>query len=480
LNVLMSFGVNTQQLRSLFVEGKEDPKKGNELLKQYGGIEGLAKKLKCSLEKGVSRNEVSERQNVFGQNSFPEPHQTPLWKFIWEAFKDPVLILLSFFSIASILTGIFLPPPGETPDTSSWIEGAAILVAVLIVILVSGLNNWSKEKRFRELNKIKNDRQIRVIRDGEEDRVSISKVQVGDLVVLETGDFIPADGLFVSGHVMRVDQSAMTGESNPIKKSEESPFLLSMTQVAEGSCRMLVVAVGPNSEWGTLYLNLAGTEPQETPLQEKLRVFGRRIGYFGMGVAVLLFVVLLIRFIVEQATDGVPFQWENLRILLHYALQAVSIVVVAVPEGLPLAVTLSLAYSMKSMLKDHNLVRHLSACETTGSATQICSDKTGTLTENKMTITELWVTGKSVNIWDKQEKKIEEKIDPKVLQLLGRCSAINSTAFLRRKSNSDKSLDEKIDDIQKQNSWWHSLKNIFKRKKQDKKKDEKKKIFRSH
>jgi magnesium-transporting ATPase (P-type) len=126
-----------------------------------------------------------------------------------------------------------------------------------------------------------------------------------------------------------------------------------------------------NSEWGSLYTQLASQQPVETPLQEQLRKLGRRIGYFGISIAGLLFLILVARFIYREVNDGQPFETKNLRILIHYALQAVSIVVVAVPEGLPLAVTLSLAYSMKSMLRDHNLVRHLNACETTGGATSM-------------------------------------------------------------------------------------------------------------
>lgn len=264
---------------------------------------------------------------------------------------------------------------------------------------------------------------VKVIRGGEEALVSNLNLVVGDVLVIDTGDKVTADGLLIEGHDLVVDEAALTGESEPVKKRPNRDiWCRSGTQVTEGDGKVLIVATGGNSEWGKT-LQLVAGEGDETPLQEKLGVLAAAIGKLGLIVAVLSFIVLLIRWMVDEG--GFPISKVNEDGPIQFFLFAVTIVVVAVPEGLPLAVTISLAYSMKKMMKDNNFVRVLAACETMGGATAICSDKTGTLTENRMTVVAGWFH----NIISSQTPG-GNQINPTVKQELEMNFALNSKAFL--------------------------------------------------
>jgi Ca2+-transporting ATPase len=228
--------------------------------------------------------------------------------------------------------------------------------------------------------------------------INNTDVLVGDVMLIDTGDKIVADGIMVDGHHLVVDEASLTGESDPIKKSpDEDPWCRSGTQVSEGSGRVLVAAVGPQSEWGKTMALVGGAGSEDTPLQEKLADMAGAIGKVGFVVAIASFTALVIKWLVTwcRSPEGCSALKYHLNSggLVEFFLYGVTIVVVAVPEGLPLAVTIALAYGMKKMMKDNNFVRVLAACETMGGATAICSDKTGTLTENRMTVTEGWFAG---------------------------------------------------------------------------------------
>lgn len=430
-----NWDIDNPKLRQL--NESKDPKI---IADPYGGLSGLAKLLRVDLDNGIGADEVksnfADRSQTFGKNEFDEPPAKSFFHFFINAMKEPILILLLVFSIISIIVGVAFPEPGH--EKTGWIEGFAILLAVFLVSSVSSFNDWSKERKFRALNKIKNERLVKVIRAGVQDRVSITTIQCGDVVILDTGDWIPADGIFIEGHDLAVDESSMTGESDQVKKTAQKPFLLSGCQVSTGSGKMLVTAVGMNSEWGITYSKLT-EERDPTPLQEMLTTLAKMVGYVGMSVAALLFIVLTISYIVEETTDDVPFKASNLRVFIKFVLLCITIVVVAVPEGLPLAVTISLAYSMKSMLKDNNLVRHLNACETMGGATNICSDKTGTLTENKMTVTHVWMGGQIID--GELKETIPAKVDKDMVKLFCTAMDVNSTAFLKYPTDKIKKME---------------------------------------
>uniref|UniRef100_A0A0D9YN53 Calcium-transporting ATPase n=1 Tax=Oryza glumipatula TaxID=40148 RepID=A0A0D9YN53_9ORYZ len=332
-------------------------------------LPGLANLLKTNTEKGVHGDEVDLacRANAFGANRYPRKKGR------------------SFLGIKE-----------------GWYDGASIAFAVFLVILVTAVSDYKQSLQFQHLNEEKQNIQVEVIRGGRRIEVSIFDIVVGDVVALKIGDQVPADGVLVSGHSLAIDESSMTGESKIVVKDHKSPFLMGGCKVADGYGTMLVTAVGLNTEWGLLMASISEDNNEETPLQVRLNGVATFIGIVGLSVAAMVLIVLVARYFTGHTTnpDGsIQFVKGQTSVkstifgTIKILTIAVTIVVVAVPEGLPLAVTLTLAYSMQKMMADKALVRRLSACETMGSATTICSDKTGTLTLNQMTVVRSVVGG---------------------------------------------------------------------------------------
>ncbi|GJY38029.1 putative calcium-transporting ATPase [Tanacetum coccineum] len=371
-------------------------------LKFHGGVEGLAEKLNTSTTNGLSiDNEgLASRQEVYGVNKFAESPQRSFWVFVWEALHDMTLMILAMCAFVSLVVGI---------ATEGWPRGAhdglGIVASILLVVFVTATSDYRQSLQFRDLDKEKKKISIQVTRSGYRQKLSIYELLPGDIVHLAIGDQVPADGLFVSGFAVSIDESSLTGESEPVMVSAENPWLMSGTKVQDGSCKMLVMTVGMRTQWGKLMATLSEGGDDETPLQVKLNGVATIIGKIGLFFAIVTFSVLLQKLLTRKIQVGSQWSWsgDDALELLEYFAIAVTIVVVAVPEGLPLAVTLSLAFAMKKMMNDKALVRHLAACETMGSATTICSDKTGTLTTNKMTVVKSCIC---LNIKDvsKQEK----------------------------------------------------------------------------
>jgi Ca2+-transporting ATPase len=369
-------------------------------LKQKGGVNGVANLLHTDIEKGIKEDpkEFENRRNAFGENTYPRKAARNFWVFVWEAFHDKTLIILMVCATVSLALGIKTEGFKE-----GWFDGGSIFFAVLLVIFVTAISDYRQSLHFQNLNEEKRDIQLQVIRGGRRQKISIFNLVVGDVVPLNIGDQVPADGILITGHSLSIDESSMTGESNYVDKDQKDPFMLSGCKVADGYGTMLVTGVGLNTEWGVLMASISEDNGEETPLQVRLNGVATFIGKAGVIVAVLVFVIVLIRFFTGHTEDsnGKPlFQAGKTKVgdiineIVKIFAIAVTIVVVAVPEGLPLAVTLTLAYSMKKMMADKALVRRLSACETMGSATIICSDKTGTLTMNQMTVVQVWIAGK--------------------------------------------------------------------------------------
>ncbi|CDP12667.1 unnamed protein product [Coffea canephora] len=298
-------------------------------------------------------------------------------------------------------------------------------------LICYAVSDYRQSLQFQSLNEEKQNIHLEVVRGGRRIEVSIFDIVVGDIVPLKIGDQVPADGILVSGHSLAIDESSMTGESKIVQKDSKAPFLMSGCKVADGYGNMLVTNVGINTEWGLLMASISEDNGEETPLQVRLNGVATFIGIVGLAVAAIVLIVLFIRFFTGHTynADG-SRQFKAGRTKASTAIDgaikiftvAVTIVVVAVPEGLPLAVTLTLAYSMRKMMRDKALVRRLSACETMGSATTICSDKTGTLTLNQMTVVEAYVGGKKVDPPD--DKSL---LPPKLTSLLTEGIAQNST-----------------------------------------------------
>ena len=406
--------------------------KNTDELKDYGGIDGIAKILKTDKERGLTKEEANSPERIakYGRNVLPEPPSKSLLTLIFEGLQDKTLIMLIIAATVSLILGITEDPK------SGWIEGTAILCAVVIVVMVSSINDYQKEKQFRKLNEKKNNKPVKVIRDGQMETISVYDVMVGDLVDIETGDILCADGFYVDGYSMRCDESSMTGESDACKKNEDMPFLFASCQVLEGVGKMIVGAVGPHSIAGRTMMLLQ--KPQEdTPLQAKLSILADQIAKFGMGAAGAILVSLTAKLVYHILVGAVPFSFETVfGSLIKYVVTSITVVVVAVPEGLPLAVTIALAYSMTKMLSDNNLVRHLEACETMGGATTICSDKTGTLTTNRMTVAEAYVAGTKTTSFEEMQAAMGKKA-----YLLWDLICSNSTAA---KSTNEKGVTEFI------------------------------------
>uniref|UniRef100_A0A5B6ZJN7 Calcium-transporting ATPase n=4 Tax=Davidia involucrata TaxID=16924 RepID=A0A5B6ZJN7_DAVIN len=372
-------------------------------LQQYGGVTGLADMLKTNLDKGIHGDDVDllNRKNVYGSNTYPRKKRRSFWRFLWEACRDRTLIILMIAAAASLGLGIKTEGIKE-----GWYDGGSIAIAVIIVIVVTATSDYRQSLQFQTLNEEKQNIHLEVVRGGRRLEVSIFDLVVGDVVPLKIGDQVPADGILISGQSLALDESSMTGESKIVHKDLKAPFLMSGCKVADGYGTMLVTSVGINTEWGLLMASISEDTGEETPLQVRLNGVATFIGFVGLSVASVVLVVLFIRYFTGHSKnpDGsVQFRAGKTKFsdaidgAIKIFTVAVTIVVVAVPEGLPLAVTLTLAYSMRKMMADKALVRRLSACETMGSATTICSDKTGTLTLNQMTLVEAYVGRKKID-----------------------------------------------------------------------------------
>ncbi|XP_008354719.2 calcium-transporting ATPase 2, plasma membrane-type-like [Malus domestica] len=373
------FHICADELGSI-VEG-HDVKK----LKFHGGISGIAEKISTSVKDGLNTESDmhTRRQEIYGINKFTESEQRGFFIFVWEALQDMTLMILGVCAFVSLIVGIAMEgwPVGAH-------DGLGIVASILLVVLVTATSDYRQSLQFKDLDKEKKKIAMQVTRNGYRQKMSIYDLLPGDIVHLSIGDQVPADGLFVSGFSVLIDESSLTGESEPIMVTAENPFLLSGTKVQDGSCKMMVTTVGMRTQWGKLMATLSEGGDDETPLQVKLNGVATIIGKIGLFFAVVTFAVMMQGLFSRKLAEGTHWSWngDDAKQMLEFFAIAVTIVVVAVPEGLPLSVTLSLAFAMKKMMNDKALVRHLAACETMGSATNICSDKTGTLTTNRMTV----------------------------------------------------------------------------------------------
>ncbi|KAA0198336.1 Plasma membrane calcium-transporting ATPase [Fasciolopsis buskii] len=451
-----SLDVQLEDLRKLMGNRKEEVTKY--LQEKFGGLSGLCKRLKTSPTNGLMEDDFTRRKEKYGVNVIAQQKPKTFCQLVGEALQDLTLIVLIVAAVISLTLSLYIKYGqaatfDESEGQAGWIEGLAILIAVVVVVLVVALNDYQKEKQFRGLqSKIESEHTFFVIRKGETKQIPVQEILVGDICQVKYGDLLPADGIIIQCNDLKVDESSLTGESDQVRKSEnKDPLLLSGTHVMEGSGKMLVTAVGPNSQVGIIFGLLSspqgeeavaksskadkkqkgdgknaakkvgkntgaidGTALDENPkvavvdnkkkakktrrkeqsvLQAKLTKLAIQIGYAGTCVAVATVLILIIKFAVTTfAQNKEPWQTgKHLKQIVNYVITGVTVLVVAVPEGLPLAVTLSLAYSVKRMMKDNNLVRHLDACETMGNATAICSDKTGTLTTNRMTAVQCYI-----------------------------------------------------------------------------------------
>ncbi|XP_030071431.1 plasma membrane calcium-transporting ATPase 1 isoform X1 [Microcaecilia unicolor] len=489
------FGITLKELRALMELRSTDAL--HKIQECYGDVYGICSRLKTSPHEGLSGNpaDLEKRQEAFGKNIIPPKKPKTFLQLVWEALQDVTLIILEVAAIISLGLSFYHPPGGdnelcgeaaggeEGEGETGWIEGVAILLSVVCVVLVTAFNDWSKEKQFRGLqSRIEQEQKFTVVRGSQVIQIPVADIVVGDIAQIKYGDLLPADGVLIQGNDLKIDESSLTGESDHVKKnSDKDPLLLSGTHVMEGSGKIVVTAIGVNSQTGIIFTLLGAGEDEEekekkdkknkkqdgavenrnkakaqdgaamemqplkseestdgddkkksnlpkkekSVLQGKLTKLAVQIGKAGLVMSAITVIILVLYFVIHTFWVQ-KRQWlaECTPIYVQYFVKffiiGVTVLVVAVPEGLPLAVTISLAYSVKKMMKDNNLVRHLDACETMGNATAICSDKTGTLTMNRMTVVQAF-------IGEKHYKKIPEPeaLPENTLNLLVTCISVN-------------------------------------------------------
>ncbi|XP_073287132.1 putative calcium-transporting ATPase 13, plasma membrane-type [Primulina huaijiensis] len=402
-------------------------------LAKLGGVEGISSSLKTDLLYGITGDleDISSRHEAFGTNTYRKPPTQSFLHFVWEAFKDPTILILLLCAAFSLGFGIKENGPKE-----GWYDGGSIFVAVFLVISVSSISNFRQNRRFEKLSKVSSNIPVEVVRNSRRQQITIFDIVVGEVVFLKIGDQVPADGLFIEGHSLQVDESSMTGESDHVEiNTYQRPFLFSGTKVADGYGKMIVTSVGMNTTWGEMMSTISRDSNEQTPLQMRLNKLTSSIGKVGLAVAFLVLLVLLVRYFTGSTEDDNGNKEFNgsktkaddvINAVVRIITAAVTIVVVAIPEGLPLAVTLTLAYSMKRMMADQAMVRKLSACETMGSATTICTDKTGTLTLNQMKVTKFWLGKESL------EGMYYSLISSNVLELFYQGIGLNTTGSVYR------------------------------------------------
>lgn len=342
---------------------------------------------------GLTKEEVLESRLRYGTNVFSEPEKVPLWIRFLQKFKDPLIIILLVAGVLSVSIS-FYEYFVLREDTTVFFEPVGIFIAILLATGLAFLFEVKADREFAILNQVNDEEPVVVIREGRRLQIPKCDVVVGDIVLINTGDEIPADGLLLEAVSMNVDESTLTGEPVCYKSVADQDFdpeatfptnqVLRGTKVMEGHGIFRVQAVGDATENGKVYEAARIDDSVKTPLNEQLERLGTLIARVSYGIAFLVIVGRVMMYFHHY-----DFEWVH---FVSYVLQtvmiAVTLIVVAVPEGLPMAVTLSLAYSMRRMLKTNNLVRKMHACETMGAATVICTDKTGTLTQNVMHVYE--------------------------------------------------------------------------------------------
>jgi Ca2+-transporting ATPase len=339
-------------------------------------------------QKGLSHEEVRQSRALHGHNQLTPPQGTPWWKLFLNKFNDPIIRLLLFAALTALVAGYF---------EGNYTEALGILLAIFLATGLAFVNEYRASREFDVLNQVNNETAVKVIREGQALEIPKHEVVVGDIVLLEQGDEVPADGTLLEALSLSVNESTLNGESRPSHKTAAPPpaadshstyppnVVLRGTTISEGQGIMTVTAVGDATEIGKTARDATAMSGEETPLNKQLNRLSKVIGKAGFLIAGSTFALLVARdVLINNASFGLNL--ETLNTLLLYFMIAVTLIVVAVPEGLAMSVTLSLAYSMRKMTRTNNLVRRMHACETMGATTVICTDKTGTLTQNKMQV----------------------------------------------------------------------------------------------
>ena len=360
--------------------------------------EELLAKTGTDSEKGLNPEQVEKSRSTYGTNSFVRQSHESLAKRIWDASTEPMLVMLIFAAIITLAVNI---TRYFTGGEYNFLECVGIFAAIALSVVITIITEGKSAKAFEALNKINEDTLIKVIRNGEPQLITQKEIVVGDIIMIETGDKIVADGRLFSSNDLSVDESALTGESLPVKKdaefvcqkstpvAERANMLYSGCFVSAGNGQMLVTGVGNDTEFGQIAQELSSIEKTTTPLQEKLDKLGKQITVLGASAAAIVFAIEVLQFVMNGQL--------NLDTVSDAFITSIVLIVAAVPEGLPTIVAVSLALNIIKMSKENALVKKMIACETIGCVNIICSDKTGTLTENRMTVQKIYTGGELIN-----------------------------------------------------------------------------------
>ena len=379
-------------------------------------------------KKGLTSQQVEQSRSKHGSNTLTPPKKEPVWKLFLEKFQDPIIRILLIALGLSVGVSLYQYYTGVA-GANVLLEPLGIFVAITLATVVGFAFELSANKKFDILNQAKDEEKVTVMRDGHITRIERKEVVVGDVVFINPGDEIPADGVLFEAISLQINESSLTGEPMARKSVREEEFDQEATYPSNYVCRgctvidgngiFVVERVGDATEWGKVYSGAQIDNKVKTPLNEQLDRLGQTITVASYIVAGLIVGFRLLMYFVNG--NDIPFEWlDFLRYLLNTVMIAITLIVVAVPEGLPMSITLSLALSMRRMLETNNLVRKMHACETMGASTVICTDKTGTLTQNRMSVNEF-------RIYGLHDGKLD---DSQTSLLIKEGIAINSTAFL--------------------------------------------------
>jgi calcium-translocating P-type ATPase len=435
------FRISREELMELFVTENmhnnvsEEPSISFGLLRKFGFRPGICSALKTNVATGLdTEQDIALREKIYGKNARHQRKTRGVCDMICEVFQDFILKVLIVAAVVSTTLGCVQHGVAE-----GFQEGAGIMFAIVIIVVVTVGNDYAKEKKFQELMSQADVKPITVKRNGELSTIDSEELVVGDIVEIGYGQAVPADVLVITSAECFTSEAALTGEPDDLPKEpvdetnpKGDPFMLQGSEVQKGKATGVVLAVGDNTNQGRAGLSM-NIEAEETPLQMKLNSIAEGIGKVGLTVAILTLLAIIVTTLIKTAKDpdsdfGIDF-WKD---IANGFVIAITVIVVAIPEGLPLAVTISLAFSVAQMQKENNLVRKLQSSETMGNANEICTDKTGTLTQNRMTVASAYL-----------ETQVREGTDPDMFSRLvssediADATIMNTTAYYEFKKDAD-------------------------------------------
>ena len=437
--------IQLENLVSLYTD-ENNKKLLFENLEELGGTKGIMSKLKTSLDNGI--DSPTFRREEFGVNKIFEEPPAPFIKFLKESLSELMIIILLTAAIIQIIIGLSIGNDKKT----GWLDGASVLFAVFVVVTVESFTNYRKERKFYELNNLKNAGTVfKTLRDKSVIDLKAQDLLVGDIILISGGETMPADCLLLEGNGIKIDESSLTGESKLVGKElyedcienksqkNATPIILSGTDCIKGNGKVMIICVGERSTKGKIRRMVDNSKDEKvTPLQEKLDVLAKKISTFAICAGIATFLCLTINLIFIYISDynlfkglrGAAHAWgykkdqeqhehHNQKLdkfhpkvylfprILENIMITTVIITIALPEGLPMAVALTLAFSIKKLMDQSNLVRKMHSCETMGGADYILTDKTGTLTTNELNVVKI-VTQKEIIALE--DEKLEEGV----------------------------------------------------------------------